>query len=555
MKLLSFLFRSYRRAIVAAVVTGALSGLASTALLALIARSLAGPPSLATSLAAGFGLLCLFKLATGLVSAVLLVRLSQQAIYDIRMTLCRRILAAPLRQLEQLGGPRMLAVLTDDVSTIAATAANIPALSIHVAVVISCFIYLGWLSVPVLCMVLVALALGVGTYHFLMTAAMRYMRQAREESDVVFRHLRALLEGAKELKLHRQRRHAFATALLEPSASALQTRNVAGMTLFIAAGNWGNLLFFAFIGLLLFLLPSYGAISQPTLSGYTIALLYMMGPIEAVLNTLPSLGRAGIALAKIESLGLSLETASTEPVSPSAEHEHRPWQRIELRGVTHSYLSEGGRDTFLLGPLDLVLTPGELLFVVGGNGSGKTTLAKVLAGLYAPQSGEVLVDGECVTDSSRELYRQRFSAIFSDFFLFEELLGLEQNNIDTRAREYLETLQLDGAVDVEAGHLSTTELSRGQRKRLALLTAYLENRPIYVFDEWAADQDPHFKAMFYTQLLPELKSQGKTVVVITHDDSYYHLADRTIKLDYGKVVYDSASPLAHDRRTAPEAHA
>jgi putative ATP-binding cassette transporter len=128
--------------------------------------------------------------------------------------------------------------------------------------------------------------------------------------------------------------------------------------------------------------------------------------------------------------------------------------------------------------------------------------------------------------------------VFSDFYLFDTLLGLQTPELDRRAREYLTKLQLDHKAKVKDGALSTTDLSQGQRKRLALLTAYLEDRPIYLFDEWAADQDPLFKDVFYLQLLPELQAKGKTVLVISHDDRYYHLGDRIIKLDYGKVEYD-----------------
>ena len=94
-------------------------------------------------------------------------------------------------------------------------------------------------------------------------------------------------------------------------------------------------------------------------------------------------------------------------------------------------------------------------------------------------------------------------------------------------------------MEIKGGKLSTIELSQGQRKRLALLTAFLEDRPIYLFDEWAADQDPTFKRFFYYDLLQELKSRGKTVFVISHDDSYYDLGDRLLKFENGKLLCDS----------------
>jgi putative ATP-binding cassette transporter len=198
----------------------------------------------------------------------------------------------------------------------------------------------------------------------------------------------------------------------------------------------------------------------------------------------------------------------------------------------------------VLGPIDLKLFTNEVVFLVGPNGCGKTTLAKLLVGLYFPEEGEIRLNGKPVTDESRREYRENFSVVFSDFFVFEQLLGLESPRLDEQARDYLARLQLNHKVQVVEGGLSTTELSQGQRKRLALLTAYLEDRPIYLFDEWAADQDPLFKEIFYHQLLPELKARGKTVIVITHDDRYYSVADRLVKLVYGRIELDSYAATA-----------
>jgi putative ATP-binding cassette transporter len=267
-----------------------------------------------------------------------------------------------------------------------------------------------------------------------------------------------------------------------------------------------------------------------------------MAPLEAIMVTLPALARAGVSLKKIEALGLSL---SVRPDESSCESEdsappapNAAWHRLELIGVTHSYRGDNDDGDFTLGPLDLALEQGELIFLIGGNGSGKTTLAKLLTGLYKPEAGEIRLDGQRVDDRSRVAYRQYFSAVFSDFHLFESLLGLQSPALDERAGEYLRRLQLDAKVRVSEGKFSTTDLSQGQRKRLALLIAYLEDRPIYLFDEWAADQDPFFKEVFYQRLLPELKARGKTVIVISHDERYHHVADRIIKLDYGRIEYD-----------------
>lgn len=221
--------------------------------------------------------------------------------------------------------------------------------------------------------------------------------------------------------------------------------------------------------------------------------------------------------------------------------------------VTHSYRQDGGSVDFELGPINLTFYPGELVFLIGGNGSGKTTFVKLLMGLYEPESGEIRVNNKPVTMDGRDDYRQQFSAVFYDFYLFERLFGIEATKVDAESQKYLDLLQLNHKLQVKNGHLSTVDLSQGQRKRVALLHAYLEDRPIYIFDEWAADQDPQFKRIFYYELVPELKSRGKTVIVISHDDRYYGLADRLIKLESGKVEYDQpvASPETLSAAVAP----
>ena len=149
--------------------------------------------------------------------------------------------------------------------------------------------------------------------------------------------------------------------------------------------------------------------------------------------------------------------------------------------------------------------------LVGGNGSGKTTLVKLLLGLYAPDRGEIRLNGKPIGDAERERYRQHFSAVFFDFQLFDRLLGAQQSNADALAAAYLKELELDHKVSVHERRFSTTDLSQGQRKRLALLATLIEERPVCVFDEWAADQDPHYKAVFYSRVLPSLKARDRNV--------------------------------------------
>jgi len=218
---------------------------------------------------------------------------------------------------------------------------------------------------------------------------------------------------------------------------------------------------------------------------------------------------------------------------------------IGMRGVRYAFDAPDGGEAFTLGPIDLKLRRGEMVFVVGDNGSGKTTLIKLLLGLYAPQAGEVLIDGSVVKPEGRDDYRQLFTTVFSDFYLFEDLVAGEESEggagmevLPETALPYLERLEIAHKVSLKNGAFSTTDLSTGQRKRLALVHAYLEGRPVLVFDEWAADQDPTFRHLFYTELLPELRAKGHLLVVISHDDRYFHLADRVITMHAGKIAED-----------------
>jgi putative ATP-binding cassette transporter len=247
------------------------------------------------------------------------------------------------------------------------------------------------------------------------------------------------------------------------------------------------------------------------------------------------LNKANIALQKINSLNLGLASNLEVEVNTLPVATNFP-AKLEMQQIIHTYRGEKAEVNFTLGPINLSLYPEEIVFLIGGNGSGKSTIAKLMTSLYIPDSGNITFANQVVNESNHEWYRQQFSVIFSDFYLFDQLIDLDSGELDNKAQEYLIKLQLDHKVTVKNGKLSTTALSQGQRKRLALLNAYLEDRQVYIFDEWASDQDPLFKNLFYNQFLPELKSRGKTVVVISHDDQYFHVADRTIKLDYGQIV-------------------
>lgn len=540
MKVIGFLLRTSRGVMILAIVAGIVSGASSTGLLALINGALAKESSRAELLPM-FLALCLIVPLSRTLAELLLAHLGQETILRLRMDLSRGVLRLPLRRLEEIGPHRILSTLTDDVPTVTNVVGQVPVLCINAAIFIGGLIYLAWLSGPIFLGVLVLMAVGIVGYQLPMVKGVALMRQARDLGDDLFHHFRALTEGAKELKLHGERRESFLSGELEGTARKVRDRNLRGIQIYTLAASWGQLLVFVVIGVLIFAPPDLTRADSTTLTGYTLTLLYLMAPLQVALNSIPSFSRASVALDRVERMGLRLSESNAEQIGGRPVTGLPAWSRIELDGVTHSYQREGEEGHFVLGPVDLTIFRGEILFIAGGNGSGKTTLAKILTGLYTPAQGEILLDGQPVDDSNREAYRQRFSAVFSDFFLFRNLLGLEASDLDDQVNELLVRLQLQKKVKVTKGALSSTDLSSGQRKRLALLTAYLENREVYLFDEWAADQDPYFREVFYRELLPNLKAAGKTVLVISHDERYFGVGDRLIKLDNGTLVAEGRS--------------
>jgi putative ATP-binding cassette transporter len=546
MNLIRFFFRGSRTMMICISVAALMSGACVAGFMAMVTKVLEIKDTPATWMLWVFVGLAAGRLLTNFVAQVLLAHFSQQNSVNLRRDLVSKILTVPLRQLEEIGAPRMMVALTEDVLILTEAMLIIPAFAVNVAILFAGAVYLAWLSWIVLVVVAVFIVFGAVAYRLLIRSGFRRLYQARDEQDQLYKHFRELTEGTKELKLHRDRRSAFYSQNIHGCTERYRKHALGAEMRFILAHNWSHLLFFTLVGAILFYLPSLHHVSPQAMTGYVVATLYLMGPLSGVLGSLSVFGRASAALQKIDNLGVTL--ASRAGHERIGEHEvaAATFEKVELVDITHTYFREKEDESFTLGPIRLAFEPGEIVYLVGGNGSGKSSLAKVITGLYPPKSGAILLDGVPVTDANRDNYRQLFSAVFADFYLFDNLLGTPSAELDTQAREYLSLLHLEHKVKVKDGVLSTTQLSQGQRKRLALLNAYLEDRPFYLFDEWASDQDPLFKDIFYTQLLPELKARNKTVLVITHDDRYFHLADRIIKLDYGQVETRRVEPAASE---------
>ncbi|MEX2455550.1 MAG: cyclic peptide export ABC transporter [Rhodospirillaceae bacterium] len=347
-----------------------------------------------------------------------------------------------------------------------------------------------------------------------------------------------IIHGGKELRLNRRRSDAVDRAVRKLS------RNLEGMQL-RSADQWSSLILlssvvtYAMLGMVGFLFPPFVDGHHMIVFQVIPVLLLCMGTVTKILSISPMFVRAEVGLQAI--LTVDRELAAAGGVSPEVARTEAPafreFREIRYCGIGFSYRSPEGEETYTAGPLDLTLQKGEVVFLVGGNGSGKSTAMRMMTGLLPCETGDIHVDGRLVSRSGFAGFRELFSAIFVDFHLFDRLYGLEGVDPD-EVNRLIDEMGLAGKVRFEDGRFSRLHLSTGQRKRLALIAALMEDRPVYVFDEWSAEQDVQFRSYFYEKVIPDLRAKGKLVIAATHDERYWKAADRVIKLDLGRIEWD-----------------
>ncbi|WP_201191059.1 cyclic peptide export ABC transporter [Pseudomonas fluorescens] len=530
------LLRPFRVVVVVSILLGMLGGLSITALLATINDALNADGSPSPQVLATFIGLCAAALLTSILSDIGTNHVGQHIIAGLRKSLGEKVLLAPIEQIERFRTHRLIPVLTHDVDTVSDFAFSFAPLAIAFTVTLGCLGYLAYLSLPMFALLLVAIVIGTVVQYVARAKGIKGFEAAREAEDELQKHYSAIAAGAKELRIHRPRRQRMFSQRIEGTADYICNTHIRSINTFVIAKTFGSMLFFVVIGLALALQSFWLGTDKAVLSGFVLVLLYMKGPLEYLVTTLPVVSRANIAFQRIAEL--AEQFSSPEPhllLRDTGTEKKATVQQLQMHDVHYAFPAVKGSAAFELGPVNLTINQGEIVFIVGENGGGKTTLIKLLLGLYAPQRGEVRVDGQAVGAEGRDDYRQLFTTIFADYYLFDELVQGDQQ-VPEDANRYLERLEIAHKVSIQEGAFSTTDLSTGQRKRLALLNAWLEERPVLVFDEWAADQDPAFRRIFYTELLPELKDLGKTIIVISHDDRYFEVADQLVRMEGGRVV-------------------
>jgi len=500
-----------------------------------------------------FSLLVLLLLVTTFLSQYALTRLGHRFVYELRTKLVKQIIDTTVPQIDHLGSARLLASLSSDIQSITVAFVRMPELVQGIILSVGVGLYLGWLSLPLLFIVMFWIVMTIWISTILVKHVYTHLTELREINDALYQDYQSIIEGRKELALNQHRAEKLYTDDFLAHAKSYEKTVTKSDTFHLSAVNWSNIMMFASIGIV-FAVANYLDIPMGVATTFSLTILFMQSPLLHAVGAYPTLQTAQVALEKIQ----SLELAEHQP-SFATDTVAQNWQSITLNNIDYRYVGRSSHalDTAvndnaqnsdnsdnnqnlsdnILKSVNLTLCRGDVVFLIGANGSGKSTLAKIITGIFTPTRGMVQVDGQSVDSESNADFRQLFSAIFSDQHLFKQLIGYEGNEPDADlVSDWLHKLNLQEKVSVSDHKLSTDKLSQGQRKRLAMLIAVAEQKDILLLDEWAADQDPAFRRVFYQTLIPELKAMGKTLFIISHDDGYFEHADRLLLMKEGRLI-------------------
>jgi putative pyoverdin transport system ATP-binding/permease protein len=465
------------------------------------------------------------------------IRETEQIVHKIRVRIVDHVLRSDLLALERIGRSDIFASAGKETRTISQAAFLMTNAAESAAMLVFAVIYLAYLSIAAFVIGAVFVTIAV-VVHFRKTKTIdAELRDAINQENSCLDDLNDFLAGFKETKVNAPRAADMFRNFQRQSALAAdkqiktQSRMAEHFTL-------TQVMFYLLIATMVFVVPIFSEAFGNVVVKTATAVLFMIGAITTIVTTVPIVVQANAAANNVREIEQKLVQAARGPQTQAiAEHTAQPFQEIVFENVIFEHRDTHDNASFSLGPLNLTLRAGETVFITGGNGSGKTTLMRLLIGLYRPTTGVIKVDGKVVDEKTIDAYRNTFAVVFSDFHLFRRLYGMmeaAQEKIDA----LLARLEIQDKTRVVNGVFDTLDLSGGQRKRIALVVALLEDRPAIDLDEWAADQDPVFRKKFYEEMLVELKRRGKTIIAITHDDHYFHLADRQIRMEYGQVAAD-----------------
>ncbi len=459
-----------------------------------------------------------------------LIKIANNIIYKNRVEMVRRLLDTTYYNLEKMDNGTILATLNNDSESISQSVNIVVGIITNFVTILFCFTYLGSISFHGLLATLGVIVFVALLFSFVSSRANPLVEEVRDTQNTFLKLLDGLIYGFKELSLHKKKSAEFYEDVDVCSREYRDKRNSV-RTKFLNAFLLGESLLILILGVIAFFFPRiFPDFKNSTITNFIVIFLYLIGPINYVLNNIPQIVQMRVSYNRIKNFTRNIPSRAGEEVE--AFEPDKEVHKISLKDLTYEYRDDEGV-TFYVGPINLDINQGETVFITGGNGSGKTTATRLLMGLYKPMDGMVLINGSPVPFENLGEY---FSAVFSDYHIFNKIYEVDFAERENEINYFIKLLKMDEKVEVKDGRFSTVKLSGGQRKRLALLVCLLEDRPVYMLDEFAADQDPEFKEYFYNTLLGKFKDMGKTVIAITHDDRYFHIADKVIKMDMGQVV-------------------
>jgi len=471
----------------------------------------------------------------------------ENTVHSLRSNLIQNLQKIELRDIESIGVSKVNSVLSIDTLSISQVATPLAFAAQSFVLSIFALIYLGYISITGLILTVVVSSFSIWTFLSHSKEVQNALSSAQTQASEMQEQVTSLVDGFKELKLSKEKSSDAITGAIESSAAAIEYKLNAHKALsrdFVLY----QFSVFALLGSMAFIIPILGSETSEQIKQLVAAVMFLVSPLFGMIGSVPTIFTANLAANNVIEFNSQLESLSPDSINKSnISVKDEPFESVNIPDVSAAniifdqILFENIRfeydlkNGFTIGPLDLNIKPGELIFISGNNGSGKTTLFKVLTGLYQPSSGNIIVDNRSVWPDRVPDYRSLFAVVFSDFYLFKKLYGVNTLDPDW-AQTWLDRLQLTNKVSIINGKFSTTKLSTGQRKRLGLFAALAEKKPILMLDEWAADQDPIYRQFFYTEILPFIRAENITVIAITHDESYFHLADRRLHLENGVLT-------------------
>lgn len=460
--------------------------------------------------------------------------LVENMLHHIRDRITQKIRRTNLTNIERLEHTEIHTRLTQETATLSQAGTVMVFSAQAVVMIFFTSLYIAYISLSAFFLIMVTISIGIAINYYKESATKAEVKKANDLLDRFFTLFQGALHGFKELKVNKKKSDAVFRELHDVSIQATERKIVAG-NLFNENIMFAQVFWYALIMVIVFIMPQFTDAYANTIIKLTTAILFMYGPLEMVVNTMPLFAKANIAADYLYQLEEKLDQSHDIESRTTSLEKSLDFKHISLQNLHFSYRDTVGNAQFSVGPIDNSIQKGDIVFLIGGNGSGKSTFIRLLLGLYLPDQGKIELDGKIVENESVLDYRQLFSIVLSDFHLFHKLYGHDQVD-EEKIHTLIEQMELSHKVQYIDGMFSDLNLSTGQKKRLALAIMLLENKPIVVLDEWAADQDPEFKKHFYEDIIQDFRAAGTTVIAVTHDDHYFHVADRIWKMEYGTLL-------------------